>query len=159
MPFVGNMYDQINQFISIAVVHYNPSLITFRDKHNEALLHILSTQSSYIIVSLATGYGKSVIFHIMSIAFKKKLNKDNCVMLVICSLNIIQDDQIIKLADLGIEDAKDGKYSLVFAHPEALFCTKVGRTMLMDSPLFPENVLGLSVNECHTVVMRAMKNS
>ena len=49
-----------------------------------------------------------------------------------------------------VEQMINGKYEVIIAHPEALFCTSVGR-QLRSSAAFCEKVIAVVVDECHTV--------
>ena len=53
-------------------------------------------------------------------------------------------------SDVAIRDVEQGKFDVIFCHPEALFSTVQGQ-QLLSSKLFKENVMATVVDECHKV--------
>jgi len=88
------------------------------------------------------------------------------VVLVISPLNIIQEEQIQYLKECRVSVCKllygdrstkvdvdgllTGRYSVIFAHPEALLNSENGQSLLGDSS-FVDSTGALAVDECHIV--------
>ena len=50
-----------------------------------------------------------------------------------------------------IQDVVNGRYQIVFSHPEALISTTNGRALL-ENPVFQENLVAVGVDEAHIVL-------
>ena len=163
------------EVIYTALRKYDPNM-KLRDKQEECLTYIVenSDHGCNLIVSLPTGYGKSLIYCLLPQVLKDHQRKDNGCVLVVCPLNLIQYDQMRNLAAHGIAscrlsqdckattlvnnvenevtltDVMAAKFDLIFCHPEALFNTTDGETLLYSQP-FQEKLLAVVVDECHTV--------
>jgi ATP-dependent DNA helicase RecQ len=144
------------------LVQYFPG-ISLKDKQRECL--DLLCEGRDCIASLPTGYGKSLIFQLSSPLIKQVRGIANATTLVICPLNIIQQDQLLRLETVGLKacrldvqcqtdtrmcDIINGQYDLVLCHPEALFNTSAGGD-LMRNETFQSNVVAVFVDECHKV--------
>ena len=140
------------------------STLQLKDKQIECLNHVLSGRD--VIANLPVGYGKSIIYQLLPVLMKKKgLSKH--VVLVLSPLNIIQEEQIRVLDGHGITACRlpytdegtelldingivKGKYSVVFAHPEALLNTDSGKALLQETS-FIDVVAAVAIDECHIV--------
>lgn len=128
-----------------------------------------------VLAVFPTGFGKSLLFQLLPKFFPVKADKN--IVIVVCPLNSIIDDQLKVLEDKGVtadvfripsdehESLFDGEKSstnstsvsiilsddieIVFAHPEALL-SKEGRD-LMSSEKFQKNVVACAVDEAHCV--------
>ncbi len=146
---------------------------------------------------LPTGYGKSIIFHLLPFAadYLSQNNTTNGnIALIVTPLNAIIDDQISFLKKHGIEavalnaisvahveresdneedgtktsvdrdcqenglaldpstkrDIKEGKFKIIYAHPEAFISCKEGRKLLMSN-VIQQNVFACVIDEGHLV--------
>ena len=159
--------------LQAALDKFDPTL-TLKEKQKEALNHILEhcfDKICDVIISLPTGYGKSLVYSLLPHALRMRRDLDKGCVLVICPLNLIQSDQLRSLAQHdvpacslsqdcrvntasglqhSIEDVKAGKFDLIFAHPEALFNTMEGEALLFDKS-FQKLITAVVVDECHTV--------
>jgi superfamily II DNA helicase RecQ len=142
---------------------------------------------------LPTGYGKSIIFHLLPFAadYLSQNNTTNGnIALIVTPLNAIIDDQISFLQKHGIEavalnaisvahveresdneedgtktsvdrdcqenglaldpstkrDIKEGKFKIIYAHPEAFISCKEGRKLLMSN-VIQQNVFACVIDE------------
>ncbi|XP_068726225.1 ATP-dependent DNA helicase RecQ-like [Montipora capricornis] len=105
---------------------------------------------------LPTGYGKSVIFHLLPSLFLDKINYErkaaaHPVVIVVSPLNALIKDQIrrlqegnvkaailnvkkktnsedleLDLSDANLSQLRDAKYEVIFTHPEAFITCKQG---------------------------------
>ena len=117
---------------------------------------------------LPTGFGKSLVFHLLSDVFDfvdaaQHPLKRRSITVVISPLNALMQDQIIKLnhlgamildgtrkaIDLAVSHAREGKLQLVFSHPEVLL-EKNTKTVL-KAAIFQENVRCIVVDEAQLV--------
>ena len=75
--------------------------ITLKDKQRACLEH----QGKDVVANLPTGYGKSLIFHLLPGLFRSKAaleDTDPAVVIVVCPLNVIQEDQLKSLASHSV---------------------------------------------------------
>ena len=132
-----------------------------------------------VIGVLPTGFGKSVLFHLLPHFIPVNTTKN--IVIVVCPFNSIIDQlkvlkarritaDVLQLAVNEKEPAENlfgneqelsehstkfprdvvnGNTSIVFAHPEALF-SKKGRE-LMGNKVFQDNVVACIVDEAHCV--------
>ncbi|XP_046551767.1 Werner syndrome ATP-dependent helicase homolog [Haliotis rubra] len=80
---------------------YGDSVI-LKPYQREALQYIYAEESD-CIVCLPTGYGKSLIFHLLGPLLRQKKGYDSGSILVISPLNIIQRDQAISITKRGLK--------------------------------------------------------
>ena len=79
--------------------------LTLKEKQKEALDNILDhcfDKICDVIVSLPTGYGKSLVYSLLPHVLRKRRDLDKGCVLVICPLNLIQSDQLISLAQYDV---------------------------------------------------------
>ena len=171
--------DRDKQILNSSISSYD-NTITLKEKQEESLLHIIKYANGCdVVISLPTGYGKSMVYTLLPHALRLKRNVEKGMVMVVCPLNIIQQDQIMTMTAKGVracrlsvtcsvttareehglmnweatcsvEDVEQGLFDVVFCHPEALFCTKEGRELL-ESREFRKNIIAVVVDECHTV--------
>ena len=117
---------------------------------------------------LPTGFGKSLVFHLLSDVFgfvdaAQHPLKRRSITVVISPLNALMQDQISKLnhlgamildgtrkaIDLAVSHAREGKLQLVISHPEVLL-EKNTKTVLKTA-IFQENVRSIVVDDAHLV--------
>ncbi|XP_078665954.1 uncharacterized protein LOC144908266 [Branchiostoma floridae x Branchiostoma belcheri] len=130
----------------------------------EKTIKFLVEQRNDVFACLPTGYGKTEIYTLVPLVLERILDR-HCIMLVVSPLLSLMQDQVERLQRRGIsaayigETQKDpeikkgvaeGKYSLVFASPEALLNSKTWRGML-TSPTYRENLVGVAIDEAHCV--------
>ena len=169
---------------------------------------VLCLENAYlqndVMCVLPTGYGKSLIFHLLPMLLfaKYKLPGDlffgwrskgistvvvNSIVIVVSPLNYLMSNRISRLSMSGIrasvikvkesrrdimtddsedmDDAlvdvdfclceekslRDGRYQIVFAHPETLISSTYGRDLLL-SEKYRENVVAIVIDEAHCIV-------
>ena len=93
--FDGAMLDIVSNY---------DKCMTLRPKQRDVFERIWNGQRD-MIVSLPTGYGKSVIFHLIGRLLRKRGNVGD-VTLVVCPLNLIQKDQLESLREHNISACK-----------------------------------------------------
>ena len=194
------MYS-LNQFfntINYALRTTNYHSLFLKVKQYQILESIILKRDT--IGVLQTGYGKSVIFHLLPFVADYLYNinviRDNTtcgnIVLIVTPLNVIIDDQIAILKNHGIEGAvlktvsinhalqvgesdkdeyesdcqnnlsdltldpstnkniKEGKFEIIYSHPEAFISCKEGRRLLMSRAL-QRNVFACVIDEGHLV--------
>ena len=132
-----------------------------------------------VVAVLPTGYGKSMIFHLLPSLFLDKIKCESRVapspvIIVVSPLNALIKDQIRRLKEgnvkatvlsvkgenedleLGSSDAnpaelRDAKYEIVFAHPEAFLSCKKG-IELLQSETYQRNVYAIVIDEAHCIL-------
>ncbi|XP_060586522.1 ATP-dependent DNA helicase RecQ-like [Ruditapes philippinarum] len=152
-----------------AVEHFDPKLKA-KPKQVECWEHVLA--GKHVIVTLPVGYGKSLIYQVLPDLIRDVGKYEKPVVIVISPLNIIQSEQmdVLKRHNISscklsyfdedghseieqrefIQGIRNGEFSIVFAHPEALLNTNSGKDLLIDS-VFLENVAAVVIDECHIV--------
>ena len=146
-----------------------------------------------VLCVLPTGYGKSLIFHLLPVLlfFKsvyaeqpleiKLVNSVPTILIVISPLNALMHDQIRRLTnnscgDICItasvinikhgededhvilnddscfekNDLENGRYNILFSHPEALVSCKYGRNLMLNK-IYQDNVCTVVVDEAHCI--------
>ena len=107
---------------------------------------------------LPTGFGKSLIFQLLTVA------KKGSIVVVICPLISIMKDQVLEATSMGLtattmaeakqEDIDNGKYQLVFASAEdALQRKEFLASLKRDSSPLHNNLAAVVIDECHTMEM------
>lgn len=162
--------------IKKAVTKYDSEII-LKPKQLESLSNIYDGKDC--IVNLPTGFGKSLIFHLLPCLFRNKLclkESDSAVVIVVCPLNVIQEDQIIQLNQQNIpacridisgqvlnvngngeiclsdlDHVRSGFFDIVFCHPESLFRTGDRVSNIFQDKTFVKSVVAIVIDECHKV--------
>ncbi|XP_060572949.1 uncharacterized protein LOC132730885 [Ruditapes philippinarum] len=148
--------------ISECLKELNPSF-SLKPKQLECLNHIIEGRD--VLVNLPVGYGKSLIYQMLP-SIMERMGRSRTVVLVISPLNIIQEDQLKKLQDHGklsyilpfcdgnsevdLTGIIDGKYSIIFSHPETILNTDFGKVLLQEQS-FIERLAAVFIDECHVV--------
>lgn len=130
-----------------------------------------------VVTVLPTGYGKSVIFHLLPSLFLDKVNCERGaaypVVIVVSPLNALIKDQIRRLREGNIKAAilsmrnetnsedleldfgdanllqlRDAQYKVIFAHPEAFITCKQG-IELFQTEKYQMNVHAIVIDEAH----------
>ena len=133
-----------------------------------------------VVAILPTGYGKSMIFHLLPSLFLDKNIKcasrvaPSPVIIVVSPLNALIKDQIRRLkegnvkatvlsvkgksedleldsSDANPAELRDAKYEIVFAHPEAFLSCKKG-IELLQSETYQRNVHAIVIDEAHCIL-------
>ena len=119
---------------------------------------------SALLVSLPTGYGKSLCFALLPRVFDILRDEHGkAIVLVISPLTSIIANQVTSFRTKGVTAAyagdedvaikkaiKMGKYQLVFISPESLFCTLEWRRVLCTK-VYRTNLVGVVVDEAHCI--------
>ena len=143
----------------------------------EALYYFLCGED--VFVNKPTGSGKSIIFQMASLAEMglAKYTQDNmwktrAILIMICPLVALMQDQVSRLQYLGINVAcimsdqtesvlkkiENGEYNLVFMSPESTLDNERWRSMIV-SPLYSKSLMGIAVDEVHCVTQWGQSNS
>lgn len=123
-----------------------------------------------VFVSLPTGSGKSVIFHLIPLVhtwmFHNNSNstqfKKDSIILIICPLLTLMQDQVKLLTDYGLkavyidgEQSEDtfqyienGLFTYVFLSPESALSNERWRNML-SSEVYKDKLVGVIIDEVH----------
>ena len=131
-----------------------------------------------VIAVLPTGYGKSLIFHLLPSLFHDKLtsaSNKRAVVIVVSPLNALIENQIkksyqgnIKAGILNVKKGKDDEdlrlnlvgtdlllrdamYDIIYMHPEAFLSCKEGMELLQSVP-YQESVRAIIVDEAHCIL-------
>lgn len=113
---------------------FNCNIECLKSKQKEAIKLLVQDQRD-VVCMLPTGYGKSLIYELLPIAYRNQTKLDAFV-LVIEPLNIIIDQQLTKLGkntsiclknkmnDSDIDRIASGSFSYIFSHPENIIGNK-----------------------------------
>ena len=138
-----------------------------------------------VIAVLPTGYGKSIIFHLLPALLFEKVNsappsQSSCtihpIVIVVSPLNSLIRDQIrrstqrnltaailnvqrndnsdeveLDLAHSNSSLLRDGRYDLVFTHPEAVLSCKEGLELFQSAP-YQRSVQAVVIDEAHCIL-------
>ena len=131
-----------------------------------------------VIAVLPTGYGKSLIFHLLPSLFYDKLtsaSNKRAVVIVVSPLNALIENQIkksyqgnIKAGILNVKKGKhdedlrlnlvgtdlllrDAMYDIIYMHPEAFLSCKEGMELLQSVP-YQKSVRAIIVDEAHCIL-------
>lgn len=133
-----------------------------------------------VLAVLPTGYGKSLIFHVLPSLLSAKREKENPIVIVISPLNSLIYDQLSRLEECGVsasvldikgeaiykvnkpededtvllelgEKRKAENGKILFAHPESLLTCKYGQALLRNKS-YQENVCAIVVDEAHCIL-------
>ena len=134
----------------------------------KAIIEAVVCSKKDVLGVLPTGFGKSLVFHLLSDVFdfvdaKGPPAQTKAITIVVSPLNALMRDQIGKLDHLGtiiLDGTKstnhlamslvtDGKLQLIFSHPEILLENNT-KTMLKTT-IFQRNVRCIVVDEAHLV--------
>ena len=171
----GPEYLSVLRRVGFSFNNGNFPSVSLKPLQMKCFEYILKGQD--VIGVLPTGFGKSILFHLLPHFIPVKTSKS--IVIVVCPLNSIIEDQLQVLKarrvtanvlqvignlfgnehktckHMDVESTKipqdvfNGNNSIVFAHPEALLSTE-GRH-LMGSKVFQENVVACVVVEAHCV--------
>ena len=108
-----------------------------------------------VLAVLPTGFGKSMIFQLLA------LMREDSVVLVICPLKSIVNDQIKEASSMGISagsladclqtDIESGKYRLLFASAEEALAKSFLEYLKREGNPLHDNLAAIVVDESHTV--------
>ena len=134
-----------------------------------------------VVAVLPTGYGKSLIFHLLPSLFYDKLtslrsaSNNHAVVIVVSPLNALIENQIqrshqgnIKAGILNVKKGKDNEdlrlnfvgtdsflrdalYDIIYMHPEAFLSCKEGMELLQSVP-YQDSVRAIIVDEAHCIL-------
>ena len=138
--------------------------------HQKQALHAIVKEKKDVFLNLPTGFGKSLIYQALPLIFDEisESVRGHIVVVVSPLLNLIQD-QVNTLQKLGIsavslssvmEDDEDlenkikdvefGRFSVVYATPEALMLNERWRRMLTNL-LYSSRLCAIAVDEAHVI--------
>lgn len=103
---------------------------------------------------LPSGFGKSLIFHLLTLL-------EDCVIVVICPLKSIVNDQVKEAISMGIsaaslsncviEDIQLGKFQLVFSSVEEALERKFLEALKQEGAALKNQLAAIVVDESHIV--------
>lgn len=124
-----------------------------RQEQKSSIKQLLS--GGYVLAVLPTGFGKSMIFQLLA------LMKEASVVLVICPLKSIVNDQIKEASSMGIsagsladglqKDIESGKYCLIFASGEEALSKNFLESLKREGSPLHDNLAAIVVDESHTI--------
>ena len=138
--------------------------------HQKQALHAIVKEKKDVFLNLPTGFGKSLIYQALPLIFDEisESVRGHIVVVVSPLLNLIQD-QVNTLQKLGIsavslssvvededdlenkiKDVECGRFSVVYATPEALMLNERWRRMLTN-PLYSSRLCAIAVDEAHVI--------
>eukprot|EP00112_Aurelia_sp_Birch-Aquarium-sp1_P007307 Seg1796.4 transcript_id=Seg1796.4/GoldUCD/mRNA.D3Y31 product="Bloom syndrome protein" protein_id=Seg1796.4/GoldUCD/D3Y31 len=179
---ITTFFDRIE--VAVRKSGYERKGLFLKPAQVEALFSVFCRSDTMVV--LPTGYGKSVIFHLLPWLLSSESSSG--IVIVVCPLNALISDQMKKLRNLGIpvyflhqssdcEDVSfeeaasapscavfnDGQHSLsdariVFVHAETVVSPsdQTMNTFLADN--FQKNVVACVVDEAHCVVEWGSRN-
>ena len=123
-----------------------------------------------VLACLPTGFGKSLIFHLLpnvckvlqTVGYSRAFAIDP-IVLVVAPLLSLMKDQVAYLTECGVrasmigasqatdKEIKAGKFEIVFGSPEILVGQKTWRLALQEG-VFRDRVVAIVADEVHTVV-------
>ena len=134
---------------------------TLKVEQEQAITYFISGNA--VLVSLLTGYGKSLCFAILPKVFDLLRDEHKAIVLVISPLLSIISNQVISFKRMGISAAfagdddravrkkiKLGEYQLLFISSESLFCTLEWRRVLY-SDVYRANPVAVVIDEAHCI--------
>ncbi|CAB3998626.1 mediator of RNA polymerase II transcription subunit 34-like [Paramuricea clavata] len=150
-----------------------------KEKQFEALYSFISGREVY--VSLPTGSGKSVIFHLIPLVHEwmfeqnrgiSKRFKQDAIIVIICPLLALMQDQVKILTNCGLKAAyiggdqsestlKDielGLYTYIFLSPESALSNERWRNML-SSKIYQDKLVGIVIDEVHCMTEWGISSS
>ena len=121
--------------------------------------------SSWELVSLPTGSGKSLCYCLLPVAFDvlRRNSHTQCILLVVSPLIALMQDQVRAMNERGVravyagmaddelaESVCSGSFQLVYLSPESLLTD--GRWCdMLQNPIYQERLVGFAVDEAHCV--------
>ena len=137
--------------------------------HQKQAFIALVGEKKYVFVNLPTGFGKSFIYQALPLIFDEIRGVSGHVDVVISPfLNLIHDE-INNLQKIGIsalslsalkgdeegledsiKDVENGRFSVVYATPNALLLNERWRSMLAN-PLYSTRLCAAAVDEAHVI--------
>ena len=133
-------------------------------EQENALREFLGGQN--IFVNLPTVYGKSLIFHCLSIAADALFEKPrgSSVLVVISPLRSLMEDLIRHVNNMGvppiattdeedveiIQQVMNGNNVLVYGSPECLLSSEPGRS-IFDCQSFKEMLIGVAIDKSYCI--------
>ena len=91
----------VNRLLSDLCRDYDSSIILKEEQRN--VLQSLLLSDRPVLANLPTGYGKSLIIHLLPAALRMQQKRQLGTVIVICPLNSIQQDQLTKLNSKNIK--------------------------------------------------------
>ena len=131
--------------------------IILKEEQERAVKELISGND--VLAILPTGFGKSMVYTIFTLASQKMRSAKTCV-LVISPLKSLIDDQIVEMESLGctaLELKSDNVESVVKDPPQFIFSSaervleKPFLNGLKSQTILHEAVSAIVVDECHTV--------
>ena len=131
--------------------------IILKEQQERAVKELMSGND--VLAILPTGFGKSMVYTIFTLASQKMRSAKTCV-LVISPLKSLIDDQIVEMESLGctaLELKSDNVESIVKDPPQFNFSSaekvleKPFLNGLKSQTILHEAVSAIVVDECHTV--------
>uniref|UniRef100_A0A1X7UF77 DNA 3'-5' helicase n=1 Tax=Amphimedon queenslandica TaxID=400682 RepID=A0A1X7UF77_AMPQE len=153
------MEDKLEKCVLEAASRFGFSL---KEKQLEAIMTFMSGND--VFVSLPTGYGKSLIYALLPVAFDLFKEQYGSIVICVSPLVSLMMDQKAKFLLMGIvaefvgegqldstaiEKVLHGDIQLLYISPESLICNPMYRNMLL-SPIYKNKLVALATATKHT---------
>ncbi|XP_019852358.1 PREDICTED: ATP-dependent DNA helicase Q-like SIM [Amphimedon queenslandica] len=154
------MEDKLEKCVLEAASRFGFSL---KEKQLEAIMTFMSGND--VFVSLPTGYGKSLIYALLPVAFDLFKEQYGSIVICVSPLVSLMMDQKAKFLPMGIvaefvgegqldstaiEKVLHGDIQLLYISPESLICNPMYRNMLL-SPIYKNKLVALVIDEAHCI--------
>ena len=146
-------------FILVLTKFQIPSL----NEHQKSAIRKIVFQSKDVFVNLPTGFGKSLIYQALPLAFDHTTKLSGHIVVVVSPLVSLMEDQVKYLQRIGVSAAnissqadddlsriQNGEYSVVFGSPEAWLMNDQWRTML-GNDVYRSKLCAVAIDEAHVI--------
>ena len=152
----------MESYIPDALAKVGCSSITLKQK--ECVDNIVAGRD--VFLWLPTGFGKSICYEVLPFVFNRKLQRDNCLVLIISPLISLMIDQVRSLRARSVKAsilsskveasfiARDddlANNSHLFCAPEALVSGSSGWRDAIDTPEVAGRIVTIVIDEAHCV--------
>ena len=131
--------------------------------HQKRAISDVANKGKDVFVNLPTGYGKPLLYQALPTVFDTLRSSSGHIVVVVSPLVSLLDDQVKFLTSVGIKvlnlnsaseeqktNAEKGKYSLVYASPEAWLRNERWRSMLHND-VYSRKRCAIAVDEGHVL--------
>ena len=157
--------DILNCIDKVVLERFGPNFI-LSDAQRDCLLTFLCGKDTLGV--MPTGHGKTLVYQLMPLVVKELNNMcfedypSSPILLVVSPLTYLIKEQVERCSKFAlsaklVSDDEDelekliaGSYNIVFGSPE-IYLSEKWRNVLL-SEVYRKNVVGVVVDECHTVV-------
>ena len=144
-------------FILVSTKFQIPSL----NDHQKSAIRKIVFQSKDVFVNLPTGFGKSLIYQALPLAFNHTTKHPGHIVVVVSPLVSLMEVQVKYLQRIGVcaanisseaddDRSRNGEYSVVFGSPEAWLMNVRWRTML-GNDVCRSKLCAMAIDEGHVI--------